>query len=468
MKKIILVLLAVVYLLLPFVYPVCADSAPPKFTSDDGMWLLVYGTNYMSVTQYYGTDEHVVMPSIIAGWEPTALATSTFNGNTSIKMVELAPTIRMLNSKVFEGCVKLEKVVLPEKLTAISASAFSGCISLKEMNLPAKLSKIGTSAFMNCTSLRKLVFSKYVNEIDTRAFAGCTSVSEIQFFGWAEIAPHAFEGVTATVYYSGRDWSEEYRKDYGGNLTWVDVNSYEVITEEFWEGNSIVHMYEGQDFSVRINAPIEAIDHVTVSGETPSVEVALAPSDYILEGISASETKFTLKASVWQSLPVDFRGYISLGVGFHFKDGYSTGKMFSLLQRSETEPPATTAPTQPATEATTLPTTEPTEATTVPVTEPTEATTLPTTEPTEATTEPTEQQTVRTQPTTQPTEQTTLPQTQPATTPDAKETTTPTVMPSDPSDSDGDGYVLAIVIVAVLFTAGAAGTVLWTRKNGKK
>lgn len=467
MKKIILVLLAVVYLLLPLVYPVCADSSSLVFASEDGMWELVYG-RYMRVKRYHGTDEHVVMPSIIAGFEPTALMALAFGRNTTIKTVELAPTIMKIEDRAFEECVNLEEVVLPESVTTIGVSAFSGCVSLKEMNLPVKLREIDYYTFMNCTSLRKLVFSEYVRKIDVKAFAGCTSVSEIQFFGWAEVAPDAFEGVTATVYYSGRDWSEEYRKDYGGNLTWVDVNSYEVITEEFWEGNSIVHMYEGQDFSVRINAPIEAIDHVSVSGETPAVEVALAPSDYILEGTSDSETKLTLKASLWQSLPQNSYGYISLGVGFHFKDGYSTGKMFSLLQRSETEPPATTEPTQPATEATTLPTTEPTEATTVPVTEPTEATTLPTTEPTEATTEPTEQQTVPTQPTTQPTEQTTLPQTQPTTIPATKDTTVPKGTTPDSSDSEDDRSVLPIVIVAVLFTAGAAGTVLWTRKNGKK
>ena len=440
---------------------------------EEGDWaidLVFEGSDvYIGITEYHGNDEHIVIPQIVHEARVDYIKPSVFKSNTTIKSVEVLALEMVIPSYAFTECINLETVTLPD-LVKLRDHAFAGCTSLREINIPEQLKKIEKGTFMNCTNLRKVVFPATLTKIESDAFLGCTGISEIQFYSYVDIAPDAFEGVTATVYYSGRNWSEERRENYGGNLTWVDVSPYKIIREED-RSYERVYKYDGKDVSIRLAGPIDIIESIVEKKQNDlwgraQYEV-LDPSYYTLEKISDNETKLSLKPNYLESIPLNFRtqeGYVDeVEVYFRFKDGYQCGVTVGIEKKYDqpTEPPATTEPTQPATEATTLPTTEPTEATTLPMTEPTEVTTIPVTEPTG-------QQNVPTEAVTQPTEQTTRPETQPTTIPATKDTTVPKGTTPDPSDSEDDGSVLPIVIAATVIAVSAAGGSFWLLKKRKR
>ena len=85
--------------------------------------------------------------------------------------------------------------------------------------------EIEESTFRLCKSLTRIHLPKQLYEIKGSAFGGCTSLQHIYIpeeCRLEHIANDAFEGVTATVYYSkklaGADWIGG---QYGGNLAWV-------------------------------------------------------------------------------------------------------------------------------------------------------------------------------------------------------------------------------------------------------
>ena len=84
---------------------------------------------------------------------------------------------------------------------------------------------VGDYAFDGYSSLRQVQLD-YPVQVGTCAFRNCTSLANILFDGPPpEIAEDAFTGVTAEAKYStGFFWSETQLGDYGGRLTWRELN----------------------------------------------------------------------------------------------------------------------------------------------------------------------------------------------------------------------------------------------------
>lgn len=134
--------------------------------------------------------------------------------------VEIKKGTRSVAANAFAGCTALQSVVLPSSLTAVYASAFEGS-GLKTLELPAALNTLGDNAFKNCTALEWVRFTGTPRPLD-----GVTD---------------AFAETACTVYYPGNNalWTEAYRQNYGGTLTWVPYEAGEAVVQSGTLGDAV-------------------------------------------------------------------------------------------------------------------------------------------------------------------------------------------------------------------------------------
>ncbi|MEG1551529.1 MAG: leucine-rich repeat domain-containing protein, partial [Oscillospiraceae bacterium] len=89
------------------------------------------------ITRYNGTDENVVVPSYILGFEVVEILDNAFNLNDKIKTVTVQNGILSIGQFAFNNCINLEKVVLPDSIQEIGNWAFQGCKKLVSINIPS-------------------------------------------------------------------------------------------------------------------------------------------------------------------------------------------------------------------------------------------------------------------------------------------------------------------------------------------
>jgi len=115
-----------------------------------------------------------------------SIATSTFEGCTSLSSVALPPLTSTLHVAAFARCTALAEIVLPKTLRRIEERVFADCTGIREIALPQELDYIGDHAFQRCTSLSYLTLPKLGYTIGLEAFIGCnlTSAGSI---GWSGV-----------------------------------------------------------------------------------------------------------------------------------------------------------------------------------------------------------------------------------------------------------------------------------------
>jgi len=137
--------------------------------------------------------------------------------------VTFGKNVTSIGSRAFLKCTALTSVTISGSVTNIGEAAFLDCIGLTQVTIGNCVTTIGKQAFHNCTALSQVIIGNNVTSIDSSAFSICKALTEVTFSGDApSIAQNVFSQVTATVYYptDNATWTEEVRKDYGGNLTW--------------------------------------------------------------------------------------------------------------------------------------------------------------------------------------------------------------------------------------------------------
>ena len=131
--------------------------------------------------------------------------------------------VEIIGENAFEACTNLRRVVFASSVKEIEYGAFDE-LNLQEVIFNEGLEIIGEWAFAWCNDIVSIVIPSTVKDIGNHAFSYCDIVS-IDFKGDApDIANNAFYGVTAEAkYYSDKQWREQDRADYGGNLWWQMV-----------------------------------------------------------------------------------------------------------------------------------------------------------------------------------------------------------------------------------------------------
>lgn len=184
------------------------------------------GSDYVYITQYYGNDVDVVIPSELKGKPVVGLKADCFSGSTAadatpeqqacakIKSVTIPETVEDICARAFKGCVSLEKINFSEGLYEIDESAFEGCEKLTEINLPESLAHFNGTA-LNGTAVEELVLPYYADRISYKQYAE-TNVKRIIAKGNASVSYlNSANNVTEEIIIEGFMYALETKNDEG-------------------------------------------------------------------------------------------------------------------------------------------------------------------------------------------------------------------------------------------------------------
>ncbi|MBQ8657603.1 MAG: leucine-rich repeat domain-containing protein [Clostridia bacterium] len=103
-----------------------------------------------------------------------------FNGNSTLKKVELRDAVTGLGKNAFASCYNLETVLMSNsRISVISENAFAWCGALKEVECSSLTERIEDFAFTDCPSLRSFTVKNLVNYIGMGAFNYCYRLWEV-------------------------------------------------------------------------------------------------------------------------------------------------------------------------------------------------------------------------------------------------------------------------------------------------
>ena len=134
----------------------------------------------LAITDHIGSDEVVVIPSVIDGKTVTAIDKYSFDYDESMQQVIIPDTVVSIGNGAFSPCYALEQVQIPDSVTVIGESAFGGCKSLKQVQIPDSVTVINDAVFRECTNLEQVQLPAYLTSIGEWAFYGCSSLEQVQ------------------------------------------------------------------------------------------------------------------------------------------------------------------------------------------------------------------------------------------------------------------------------------------------
>lgn len=156
----------------------------------------------------------------------TVIPGSMFESCTSLKSFVIPDTVTVIDSGAFYACNTLTQITIPDSVTEIGAEAFGSCAQLTKIDLPANLQKLGNQAF-SFSGLETVTVPRYVTKVGS-AFYCAQQLESVTFEGNAPLCEDDLFGyIEVTVYYPSNNntWSEAYRQNYGGTVTWVPYES---------------------------------------------------------------------------------------------------------------------------------------------------------------------------------------------------------------------------------------------------
>lgn len=133
----------------------------------------------VSITKYAGTDETVVIPSVIDGKSVSCLGPFSFKQCSNIKDITIPDSVTFIDYFAFEECTGLTEIVIPDSVTQMSDNVFNRCSNLETVTLSKNLTYIKDQTFYNCTSLKNIVIHDNIETICYGAFQGCKSLSSL-------------------------------------------------------------------------------------------------------------------------------------------------------------------------------------------------------------------------------------------------------------------------------------------------
>lgn len=153
-------------------------ASEPVTDINDFKWY-EYSDGTVTITDYIGTDETVIVPSEIEGKKVTSIAFQGLQDSRFVN-VTLPDTIQVIDDMAFDGCTNLEDINLPDGITKIGEYAFYDCKNLRSINLPDSITDIGGFAFDGCKSLKSISLPNGLETIKRGAFLGCESLTSAQ------------------------------------------------------------------------------------------------------------------------------------------------------------------------------------------------------------------------------------------------------------------------------------------------
>lgn len=125
----------------------------------------------VTITDYVGTSEHVLIPDAIDGLPVTALADKAFY-EKHVTTVVVPDSVTEIGDLCFSGDNYLVSLTLPDELAELSYAALESCFRLMDFNLPKELKKISGSALQYNYYLTHLTLPSSLTEIEQLNFIG--------------------------------------------------------------------------------------------------------------------------------------------------------------------------------------------------------------------------------------------------------------------------------------------------------
>lgn len=125
----------------------------------------------VTITDYTGTSEHVLIPDAIDGLPVTALADKAFY-EKAVTTVVVPDSVTEIGDLCFSGDNYLVSLTLPDELAELSYAALESCFRLMDFDLPQGLKKISGSALQYNYYLTHLTLPSSLTEIEQLNFIG--------------------------------------------------------------------------------------------------------------------------------------------------------------------------------------------------------------------------------------------------------------------------------------------------------
>ena len=132
----------------------------------------------VTITDYTGTREHVLIPSEIGGFPVTALADKAFY-EKHVTTVVVPDSVTEIGDLCFSGDNYLVSLTLPDGLAELSYGALESCYSLMDFELPKGLKTIGEGALQSIFYLTHLTIPAGVTDIEQMNFLMMHGLEEV-------------------------------------------------------------------------------------------------------------------------------------------------------------------------------------------------------------------------------------------------------------------------------------------------
>lgn len=132
----------------------------------------------VTITDYIGTSEHVLIPDAIDGLPVTALGHRAFYEKT-VTTVVVPDSVTEIGAACFSGDNYLVSLTLPDGLAELSYGALESCYSLLDFDLPKGLKTIGEGALQSIFYLTHLTIPAGVTDIEQMNFLMMHGLEEV-------------------------------------------------------------------------------------------------------------------------------------------------------------------------------------------------------------------------------------------------------------------------------------------------
>ena len=132
----------------------------------------------VTITDYIGTSEHVLIPDAIDGLPVTALGHRAFYEKT-VTTVVVPDSVTEIGAACFSGDNYLVSLTLPDGLAELSYGALESCYSLMDFDLPKGLKTIGAGALQSIFYLTHLTIPAGVTDIEQMNFLMMHGLEEV-------------------------------------------------------------------------------------------------------------------------------------------------------------------------------------------------------------------------------------------------------------------------------------------------
>lgn len=179
------------------------------------------------VTQYTGSSDKVIIPSVYENRTVTAIGEYAFykaDSSAAVVSVKLPDTVKTIGDGAFYDCRYLSVIEFTDTVTeignnaffnnarlrelgdissvmSIGDGAFIGCKQLMSVELPETLTSLGEYAFSDCEALKEIVIPSGVNAVSANAFDGCKLLTAVTLKSGslASVGSDAFKDCTSLL-----------------------------------------------------------------------------------------------------------------------------------------------------------------------------------------------------------------------------------------------------------------------------